>query len=254
MAVYNGIDYLEKCLAPWIEYREKNPNGLAISIVDSKFKDFDGEAVNSTDGTVSLLVNYLNCGKIDYFGCISPNQTEHEARNFALAMLPKDVNYIISWGVDEIITLEQIEYLISYIERNPEIFVFHIYYKNLFNDENHYIDDGFCPRRVWKVEDSRYKLLEFSFDDDIKYVNKSTNQEFQDQQLATIRVPKNKLFVDHFSWCDFDRNVKKINYQEKHFKFGCSYRINFDKKCIEINPDYYKKIGQPQPEVKSCGY
>jgi hypothetical protein len=251
MAVYNGMDYLEKCLAPWIEYRDKNKN-LLISVVDSRFVGFDGETQNSNDGTVQFLIEKINAGKIDFFQALLKNHTEKDARNAALSpLLNIQCDYIISWGVDEIATLEQIEYLISYIERNPEIFVFHIHYKNLFNDASHYIDDGFCPRRIWKTDGDKYKLEEFVMDDDMSFFDKINKASIPDKFLPMIRIPKARLFVSHHSWNNFDRNVKKIEYQQKRWGIhGCSYRINNRKHCIETNPDYYKKIGQPPPEIK----
>lgn len=66
MAVYNGIDYLEKCLAPWIEYRNKYPNTLQIAVVDGRFIGFEGKTQNSSDGTLGLLNKYWDKGKVDF--------------------------------------------------------------------------------------------------------------------------------------------------------------------------------------------
>lgn len=240
MAVYNGIDYLEKCLAPWIEYRNKYPNTLFISCVDGRFKDFGGETQNSNDGTVQYLISQLNFNKIDYFQALLKDNSEHDARNYALSpLLINRCDYVISWGVDEIATLEQIEKIVSFIEKNEFIDVFRIKYRNFVFDKKTYTL-GFSPKRVWKVNDNSLKLLEYRWDDDAAYKNLNTDAIILDDNLPTITIPS--VEIDHFTWLDDERSKKKVEYQERHFgKNGCSFSWNYENNRLFFNREYFLK-------------
>lgn len=244
IATYDSIDFVEKCLAPWIEHR-KNGN-LLISIIDGRFLGFPGVTQNSNDGSLEILDSYLDDNKIDYLFKSSLDRSEHETRNLALGPLLEldECTHIISWGIDELINPKEINSLFSYIEKNPEIAVFSINYKNLIWD-NQYLE-GFCPRRVWATKIMDYTLQGFNYDDDC-YYQSPDGTKIQDIQLPGIKIPKNKLFVEHHTWNDLDRSIQKISYQNSRPGWLCSFEYKNGK--IDFCEAYYKKHNIPKPEI-----
>lgn len=250
LAQYNNVDYLKSCLDPWIKYKKENKdNELLIACIDGKFQEFDDgtKNLNSQDGSLQQLLNYLHNNEIDFLRTLLEGQSlkEHEVRNYPLKfLLEQNCNYIISIGTDEIFIYDQIIRIINYVKKDEFICYYNIQYKNFVFDKNHYIL-GFNPPRIWKTKYLDWQLKEFYWDDDILYVRgdeKMSYREFPNKLIPNV-------LVDHLTWCDPKRSQQKINYQEKHFAHGagCSFKVVNDK--VEFNLDYYKKINQMPPIV-----
>lgn len=241
IAQHNEINYLAPCLQNWISYREHNP--LLINVLDVCFTE-NGEG-NSTDGSLRLLKQYKNDFKIDFLNILPPGLKEHEARNVALKqLLEQGCSLIVSIGSDEIFLLSDIQKIFEYVKKEEFIAVFKIPYKNYVFDKWHFVR-GFAPHRIWRVNYNGYKLNQFEWDDDISYIK--DDEQILDKQLPIKIIPN--IEIAHFTWCDLERSIDKIKYQELHFKngAGCSFRVNNGK--IEFNPEYYKKTNQSFPEV-----
>jgi len=243
---YNVVDYLKQCLAPWIE--AKKTYDIDIYCLDGKFDDFDGET-ESTDGSLALLRDY-DANKSIYLIEHSSRFKEHEVRNIAVKRAFRDnpPDYIINWGIDEIATSNEVLYILKHAIDNPLYAYFRVNYKNFVFDKNHYVL-GFCPPRIFKVDYNGHKLQKFYWDDDILYVKDESPVQYT--VLPNNVVPNVK--INHYTWCDYERSKKKIEYQSKHFASGagCSFKFDDATKTISFNEEYYKKTGQPYPEVLS---
>lgn len=251
LSVYNSIDYLRECLRPWIEY--ENPYDLIISVVDCKFKGFDDglSSVNSTDGTIELLQQYLNRGEINHLAILPPSE-EHVARTLATEPLKlAKVDYIWNLDSDEIYTPEQINNIINFVSRNEFTWCFRINFKNYVFDKNHYIE-GFCPRRIWKTGNKNQRLESFYYDNDCLYRDNVLGNTFKDSDVSTIGIPKNIAFIDHWTWLSDERSKQKVLYQKKRWgPNGCSYSWDDKNNCIIFNEKYYKLTNTMKPELIS---
>jgi hypothetical protein len=251
IANYNCGEYLQKCLEPWFQYKEKY--NLKISVVDGRFKNFGGPTQNSNDGGLELLEKFHNEGKIDFLNKPNRDLEEFEARNIALKpLLESECNYICSWGTDELAKLEELESIFDYVNKKQDIAVFHINYKNLVFDNKSYTD-GFCPRRIWKVESGGFRLKGFNYDDDCVYELAPTRALYQDVNMPTIKIPKNVAFIRHETWLSNERSKLKVEYQQKHFGppkgAGCSFKWNYIDNKLEWNLDYFHNTKQLIPEI-----
>lgn len=246
LANYNCFEYLEECLAPWIEYR-KNYD-VKIAIVDGRFKEFGGETQNSNDGSVELLEKYLSEGKIDFFEKLNEDKTEHGARNVGLNyLLNEGADVIISIGSDEKFTVEQIKRIFEYVKKEEFISVFRISYKNLTFSEKTYTL-GFCPKRVFKTETNGYRLRAFRYDDDVEYSGKITRDIIKDDQLPQKTIPG--ISVLHETWLSNNRSKFKVEYQKKRWgENSCSFSWDYENNKLIWNKEFYKMMGQPIPEI-----
>ncbi|MEK6883731.1 MAG: glycosyltransferase, partial [Nanoarchaeota archaeon] len=173
---YNSAEYIDLFFKTWIEYKEKHSkNPIIFSVIDTKFiGNLDNNLDNwSDDGSLELLQEYRNKGIIKYLRTSENPLLETEARNLALKSLLEEESpeWVLSTAFDERIQFEEIEKLINYINKEKFIDCFSINYKNLVFTKNKWIE-GFCPRRVWKVNCSNnYKLMGFYEDDGCFYEN-----------------------------------------------------------------------------------
>lgn len=256
ISFYNELDFIKKCLEPWIAAR-KNGVDLKIALLDGCFNEFEAEnnSRTSTDGSAEIAAEWLKNNDIDFFQQFINGEKECAARNIGLNyLLEQDVDVVITWGLDEIITENQILKLVNFIKGNPLMCWFKINYKNfVFTDDAYLLD--FAPPRVFRVKYQELKLKEFYFDDDVLYFgndnfnNKNVNVDYK--RLSCSRIPVRLLLVNHYTWLNNERSKKKVEYQSKHFQngFGCAFKWNNDKNCLEWNEDYYKKLNQSIPTL-----
>jgi FkbM family methyltransferase len=251
LAQNNEATYLKRCLEPWVVARKEAP--ILIVCLDVSFAENGGG--NSTDGSLELIQQYKKEDKIDHFEILPPNLKEHEARNVGLKwLLDKGCDLIISIGVDEFYSVLEIRKILNYINSQPLIAVFKIHYKNYVFDQQHYIL-GFKPNRVWRVSCGKYRLVEFFNDDDCLYKDADSGC-VRDSSLPCKVIPNSVAFVGHYTWLNDERSRRKVEYQEKHMgnvvgdpKAACSFRWDHNLNCLKWNEEYYKKTGQPLPEV-----
>lgn len=239
VSVYNSINFLSEFLSPWIKARKELD--IKIVFVDAKFKNFEGES-NSTDGTTEYLVEKLNCGLIDYYGHYFHDKEENEVRNIGINMLLQmGCSHILSSAPDEIFTIDQIKYIYNYIQKDEFIAYYRLNYKNYIGNKDTFIR-GFCPKRIWKVNLTAYKLKGLRFDDDAEYQGAITRDIQPDDNFAQRVIPN--VEINHYTWLNNETSRKKIEYQTKR-GWICSYKWKDGK--VVFNPEYYKD--KPLPVV-----
>lgn len=243
ITTYNNFDTLPKCLFNWFAFR----HNIKICVIDGLFNNYpiQNDSINSTDGTLEWLKFQSN--NLDFI-VNNEIQEESAARNKPLNILfSNEVDYIISIGADEFYSQQEIQNLIKFIQLNPLIYSFRVNYRNLTFDDKHYTDN-FCPRRIWKVKDNKYKLKKFNYDDDCIFEGLITRDIISDAQLATINIPRSLVFPLHDTWREGKRSHDKVNYQISHFGH-CSFRINPETNKMEFCPEFHKKHGILFPEL-----
>jgi hypothetical protein len=256
-ALYNSIEYVEKCFSAWIAYRSLNPGKLVIICIDTKFKETEDNNPNpnSNDGTLELLNKYKEDGLIDYVITAPPGLMEHESRNLGLEIAKKEgCDLLASVGSDERFLYQDIESILEFIKKKKFICYFKLNYKNYVFDDKHFIE-GFSPSRFWRINYGDMTLKEFYMDDDLSYTNGSIT--VHDKALACLTIPKSVAFVSHDSWNSPQRSKAKCLYQMSHFsKFhngdesvACAFKWNEEKGNIEWNMAHFNKIQQSPPEV-----
>lgn len=252
LAEYNSIDFIARCLEPWIEFN-KVSNSIEIVVVDAKFKETDdgSNSLNSNDGTLDILKDYQEKGLIKLI-VAKPGLTEAEARNLGVEyLLTKNVDFIKLIGVDEIWTIQEINNVTEYIQKHPLITWFRIEYKNLTFSSNTFVK-GFRPGRIFRVQSADYRVKEMYYDDDFLYISNS-KQIVNYKTLPCKQIPVNVSNPLHYTWLNDIRSKAKVKYQEIRFNppigFGCSFKWNDEKNCLEWNEEYFKRSGESIPEL-----
>ena len=239
---FNCADYFDKVLEPWLQYKEKYGE-LIISAVSGHFT---GNAVIEDDSK-ELMLHAFNTKKIQYLALPVGDFDEAAIRNLALTPLLKE-NVDIIWllDFDEIYTLEEIEKILQFVQRESFIACFTIEFKNYVFTKTTYIK-GFAPRRIWRVNyGSLLKLDKFVWDNDIQYKNIENNISL-DNLLPTGRIPN--ITPKHFTWLNDIRSKNKISYQEKHFAKGAGCSFKWEDNQLKWNLDYFQKTGEPIPTI-----
>ena len=254
---YGIPEYVEQSIKPWVELKKEYP--VFIAAVHGQFKEYHEMGIEDNDKETQLiLLDKLHKGDIDYVyiqnAPNNPNkiyQTEAQIRDKGVQwLLEQKVDYIWLWDLDEETTVEEIKKAINFIQKNDLIAWFRTYYKNLVFDEKHYID--FCPPRIFKVNyDNIYKFKRIIYDNDAEYHGIITRDILSYQQLPALTIPRSIFNPVHFSWLNNERSHQKILYAEKRWSppngNGCSFK--WENGHLQFNAEYYKRIGQPIPEV-----
>jgi hypothetical protein len=236
-AGYNNFKYASTSIIPWILYKKMYPNNIFIAAVSVPFKEYQDKDIKP-DSTTEYLMNLANENFIDI--CFDQPKfiKENEARNMPLFyLLNKNVDYVMIVDSDELYSLENIANIIQYISQN-DIEAFKINFKNYILDGKTY-SDGFCPFRIFKtnINDG---IDSFYWDNDIKYRNGKTNN-----QLIYADIPKEVAYIKHMTWLN-ENGKEKVEYHLKHFG-ACSYKWNEDKMELEIDWEYYDRMGYLRP-------
>lgn len=250
---YGCAEYVEKSLAPWIELRNKalsqegdSKTSIFISAVSVPFKDFDAK----DDGTIQILKGYLNKGDIDSFA-FSKSVSEKETvarQQTAKELLKKNVDLLWQVDADEFYTVDEIEKIIKFVDRQKFIVSFKLCLKNFIWDESHHLEEPFSPMRIHRVKSNGFDFAGFWDDNNANYYDYTTNVEARDIQLSSMTVPKNIAWVKHLTWLNNDRSRKKIEYQKKRWP-ACSFQWNDTTKSVGFNPEYYHLNGLVLPRV-----
>ena len=250
-SAYESAEFLDKFLAPWLEFKSDGGHELIISAGHVCFKEFQemGFPVESKDGTCEMLAQKHKNGEIDYFSFTEEPLTEAEARTEILKpLLEQNIDCLVISAPDEIFDVNQIKAMFEYVKKDPFLIWYRLEYKNLTFSEQKYIK-GFAPPRIF-FNDRGYKIIKFRADDEILY--EKNGQIIDYLQLPNKQVPFHICSPLHYSWLDNKRSRDKVLYQEKRWNppngNGCSFRINESGK-LDWNLDFYKRIGQVVPEL-----
>lgn len=218
---------LAPSITPWIEARAKQLGGhkWIICAVSVPFEGFD---VGPMDNTQILLKEYLNHGDIDNLIVGDTPMRETQSRSAALTWL-KDKGADISWQADgdELPTLEQIERIVTFIDRNPLIVWFRLSLRNAVFQPNMFLVEPFTPPRIHrlypKVGVLSFDATRFLQDNDIGYADRITRNIKVQGQFASMTVPKSCALITHLSWVSGDRARRKCLYQESR-GWSCSFK------------------------------
>lgn len=237
LTAYNFSDMIDSCLRSWVDL--KNELDLEICAVSLPFEEYKGKNIDE-DNTAQILTVDYKIKTITEPRFID----EASARSLAFDKLKEKCDYVWLLDADEIYYKEDIIKIVNFIKSNPEIYYFHINFKNYVFDGDCWID-GFCPPRIFKTKYAKG----FYWDNDMTYdIN---GQDISYKQMSRVTIPKSIAHIKHLTWINSERSKNKIKYQEEHFKsgLGCSYKWNDQKDCLEFNEEYYKKSGIIKPKL-----
>lgn len=248
---YNCEETIHQSLAGWLEAKKSKVGGheyiiSAVSIPFQEYKDIDQNA----DSTPQILGEYVESNKVDYLVTGPKFISESKARDLALEpLLTENLDLVILFDGDEIITVEQILNIINFIQLDPWCSWFSFSYKNYVFDTNTYLVDPFTPPRAFRVKTNGYTLAGFNWDNDTVYKNDMHNEYIFFKNLPTKTIPSSIAWIKHLTWLNNEKTKKKIAYQLSHFKGVCSYQWNIEKNCLEFNRDFYLKNNLPIPLI-----
>ena len=244
---YNTEDYVVESIEPFL----KRDNHV-VSAVSVPFKEYRG-IDDFHDHTTDILRELVNQKKLKYLVDKPRYVTEAEARNLALFHLKKyNIDYIWLIDSDEFYTEEHIEKIEDYVESSNKN-LFKISLKNHVFDLDHYLEEPFCPPRIFKTNINNNLFLEgFYWDNDMCYKTKEDNNGLVSYEAIEELeiIPKEVAYIPHYTWLNDKIGKRKVEYQHKHFGH-CSYKWNEEKECIEFDESFYKKQNLPIPKVKN---
>ena len=253
-SAYNAEDYIHKSIYPFLNH----PNCL-VAATSRRFSRFPEER---KDNTVSILNTYFD--RYDNFIALDcsdePVDREHEAKNELLTLATPHLktvpDYIMIVDSDEFYSTKDIDYILDYIEEEKEFVTFKVPLKNYINDTEHYLEEPFCPPRVfrtsfktdWTEPAGSFSLLQFYWDNDVCYFRTTDVEDgkipvYKWDQFASCLIPY--VWVDHYSWLDDERSKNKIEYQRKHFGH-CGYKWEDG---VKFDETYYRIIGAELPII-----
>lgn len=260
LCAYGYPEYVEPCLYNWFKIKEKYD--LKIASVHGQFKemhDFGYPDEDYNTQTKLKLCEYYK--KIDFLYCqkdysIHDNdskihyQTEAQMRDHGLQWLLKnDCDLIWLLDLDEFYSFQEIENIIQFITNDENQYTgwFKINFKNYFGSHGEWLD-GFCPARIFRNKYKDFRIDKFYFDNDILYINNTTEESVLNSYFSVMEIPRNVAHVKHLSWVTNEQNKKKINYQLAHFHGACSYKE--DKRGnIIIDNNFYLSRGLTLPII-----
>ena len=238
LTIYNCENYVDDCLNPWINLKEKYD--ITIGCVSGMFKPYlDLGFKSKNQGTLKKLSEH----NIDYL--ISTGEKillgENESRDSILNILKKDNDIIWILDGDEFYTEKDIINIINYIESTPLTDWYSINFKNYTFTEQLYFN-GFCPPRIFR--NNRYGGIDkFFFDNHIQYNN---GESFENKK--SLLIPRNVAWIKHYSWLETDfRTQEKIKYQNLRFKNGCYFNWDENTNKLSFNQKYFESVNEEQP-------
>ena len=240
---YNTEEYLFDSLKPFRE-----DSRFIISTVSVPFLEYRDQDIK-VDDTTEKLRKYKESGAIKYLVDSPKYIKEHEARNLALNELKKDkVDYILLCDSDEVYKKEDLDKIVDYITKDKESIWWRLCLKNFVFDEETYLEEPFCPPRIFRVKTDRLSHPSFYWDNDISYLDElgfRTGYE----NLKSKTIPKEIAWIDHFTWMNDERSKKKLDYQLSHFGGSCSFKWD-EEKGLTFNEDYFKLRGEEIPKTR----
>ena len=252
LTAYNCDDYIEDCLYPWFEIKDKHD--IVISVNSGMFSDYYTLGIPYRNKvTLEKLTNY----DIDFLIATNGKNllTEDESRNFSLEFLKKQ-NCDLIWIIDgdEVYTKQQILDIIDFIEKNPEPDVYDVYFKNLTIEKDLFMEYKH-GRIVWA---NRFGgIAYFYFDNRFVYMEPGAHVN-----IKSLTVPKNVAYIKHNSWLSDDSRTKdKIIYQNYRYAtyysngvnhlvpegLRCSYDWDIERDRLQFNKGYYNRQGVDVP-------
>ena len=251
---YECAQTLDAAFDAWRQIKGGALKGLidsvTISSVHCCFPETEklGYPLQSQDGTIAKL-HSLHQEKIIDNLCIYAGAVEEQLAWSDNLQFLGDIDYLFMLNSDECWTVEEIKKLFKFALQHKFIDYFHVNFKNYFGP-NKYLKNFVVPR-LWNMR-NRGGVSSFYRDDLVLFKNGT-----RDTDAASIKINSHLLFPAHWSWslpphCSKEQNEafckRKLGFQALRYK-TCSYRWNETERQLELNPDYYRMIGQPIPDV-----
>jgi hypothetical protein len=208
-AIYNCEEYVDECLKPWINLREKFQ--MILTVTSGRFKPYlDIGIPDKNQNTISKL----SLKNLDFLVSTSGDNLldEDSSRNVCLNYL-KPHNCDLIWLVDgdEIYTEGQIHGILDFIEENQDTDAFSVYFKNYTIEYPYFIPPWSRPtiyrNRLFGGIERFYFDSFFSFADGTHGI----------KDLHVKQIPKHVSFIEHYSWTDREATVDKIRYQNLRY-------------------------------------
>ncbi len=240
---FNTEDYILRSIEPFLS--RENYFVSAVSVPFKEYKDIDELEDNSTNILRDLVIQGRLKSLVDKPKYI----LESEARNLALEKLKKhDLDYIWLVDSDEFYTEKDIQKIEDYVESSDKN-LFKISFKNHVFDIDHYLEEPFCPPRIFKTRINDMLDLEgFYWDNDISYSCFGNLVRYNDIEQLTI-IPEEVALISHFTWLNDKIGKRKVEYQHRHFGH-CGYKWNKESNTIEFDEEFHKIHNIPIPKVK----
>ena len=239
---YNTEDYVLRSISPFLD--RKNHVVSAVSVPFSEYKGID----TFHDTTTDLLRELVNQKRLKYLVDSPQYVSEAEARNNALFYLKKyNIDYIWLVDSDEFYTEEDIENIETYVESSNKN-LFKLSLKNHVFDLDHYLEEPFCPPRIFKVNiDDKFKLANFYWDNDVCYSHNGKLIRYNQIEDLDI-IPEDVAYIPHYTWLNDTIGKRKVDYQNRHFGH-CGYKWNYVDGGLEFNEKFYQEHDIPTPKV-----
>ncbi len=233
---YGCADLLPKVLEPWIALKNSGAD-IVLGAINAQFKEY-ADLGYANDDDVTRAALETNRKLFSPLIIASEPMLEKDARNTLLKnLLEQGVDIVWLLDGDELYTKEQIQNIISFVERTPFDY-YHIFFDNRIFDTIPW-KDNFAPPRIFRA-DRHDGIGEFTWDNELAF-----NSGVRVQELVPGMIPKNIAHVLHHTWRKSDA-VKKIAYHQRHFGYSM-YRLN-DKGELDIDVAYFAQHGMPLPE------
>ena len=246
LTCYNCADYVDDCLAPWINLKEKF--NFIIACNSGMFRDyFDLGISENNQETLEKLIKH----KLDFLVTTSGRNLldEDSSRNLCLDFLVKqDCDLLIYLDGDEIYTEDQIIRVLDFVQTNPSFDQYGIFFKNHTIKKGLFLNNFLRKSIYWM---KRYGGIQrFYFDSDFVY--NDPNADYSN----TVAIPREVAFIEHYSWISDDPRTKiKITYQNRRYvgasgdfpeNMRCAFRWNEQRDFLEFNPDFWENNGRVQ--------
>jgi hypothetical protein len=203
--VYNCEKYLEKCLSPWFEL--KNRYNFIFATNSGMFSDYLTLGIPYRNKeTLEILKEY----DLDFLITTKGNNLlgEDESRNMCLEFLNgRGCDLIWVLDGDEVYTKNQIINIMEFIHKNPTFDHYSVNFKNLTIKEHLFLD--YPHERIFWT--NRYGgIKHFYFDNRFQY-----NDGTDFFSALGVEIPKSVAYIKHNSWLSDDIRTKdKIIYQK----------------------------------------
>ncbi len=238
--LYNCESTLDQCLNAWKQVKDER---FVYSCVSAPFKGY--EDFNPPKDNTIELVRAANI--IDKHFTSETHLAEVDARGLCLQFLKMQECDLI-WMVDgdEIYTVEDINKILDYVEKNQDVLWFKICLKNYVFDEKTYLELPFTPARIYRVSAPPFKLGVFYQDNDISFIY--NDQEVNNTVIKNKVIPQNLVWVKHLTWQNNENSRLKCDYQLKRWNV-CSYKWDKIENKLKFREEFYS--GKQLPKVIS---
>lgn len=236
----NQEEHVEESIAPFLD-----DDRFVVACVSVPFLEYKDDPFE--DETGRILKSLYEQGRFKYFIDSPRFVEESHARNLAVSLLKEDgVDYYWIADADEKPTKEDLDRIIEFVENDSSSYWWSLSYKNYVFDNKHYLQEPFCPPRIFRREKTGCIFEGFYWDNCGAFNSCGTVIPYLSLKNKTI--PKEIAWIKHYTWPNNEYGRRKVEYQKKHFKGICSFDWDKEKGLI-FNEAYYQQLGLLKPII-----